>query len=157
MANNDPGAALYRLLAESNSRAKHCLSISKSAAKSLEGRTQGMAQQIAELRQTIQAQGLGTDPASEDRYLELLRDYRSLHQSSALNRHIPEPPTPIPSELAKTLRWGHLLLSVYGGQRRLIKGCLTDIWNARQELAKWNDPRAIALESQLANLTHHDP
>lgn len=145
----DPGAELYRLLAESNTRSRHCLEMGKAAASTLEDRHQLMLQQIQQLRQTITEQGLGADPASEDRYLELLSGFRSLHQSHALSQQLPKlPEPPLDEELAKALRYGQLLLTVYG-PGLLVKQAIADVASHAKALRRFEHPQAIAIAEQL--------
>ncbi|NER78448.1 MAG: hypothetical protein F6K42_02505 [Leptolyngbya sp. SIO1D8] len=79
---SDPSSQLYQLLAESNARSRECLKIGKAAAGSISSRQQSIQPELEELRHRILEQGLGSDPVSEDRYLELLQSFRSLHQSA---------------------------------------------------------------------------
>lgn len=147
----DPGAELYRLLAESNTRSRHCLEMGKAAASTLESRHQNMLQQIQQLRQTITDQGLGADPASEDRYLALLSDFRSLHQSHALSQQLPALPDPPMDDLSKAVRYGRLLLGVYG-PGVLVKGANSDIANHAKILRRFEHPQATLIASQLEAL-----
>ena len=148
----DPGAALYKLLAESNTRARHCLKMGKSAAATLEDRHQDLLMEINRLRQSIAEQGLGADPASEDRYLELLRDFRSLHQSHALSQQLPEmPEPPMDEELSKAVRYGRLLVEVYR-PGVLVKQANADILSHVKTLRRFEHPQAIALATELSTL-----
>jgi hypothetical protein len=145
----DPGAALYKLLAEANTRSRHCLEMGKAATATLEDRHQAMLADMQQLRQTIAEQGLGTDLASEDRYLELLRDFRSLHQSHALAQQLPEmPEPPMDEELAKAVRYGQLLLGVYG-PGVLVKQAIADLSSHIKALRRFDHPQTIALATQL--------
>lgn len=147
---SQPGAKLYQLLAESNARAAQCLEIGKKSASTLEQRHQRIQREIAELRETIQRQGLGTDPSSEDRYMELLSNFRQLHQSHQLNAALPNPPT-TEAELAKALDYAEMLVSVYGAGvlAKLAKAALPDLAAQASHLRQWRHPQALALASQL--------
>ncbi|MDA0673804.1 MAG: hypothetical protein O3C67_08905 [Cyanobacteria bacterium] len=148
----DPGAQLYQLLAESNTRSRHCLQMGKAAASTLDRRHQQMLVEIGQLRQKIAGQGLGADPASEDRYLELLRDFRSLHQSHALSQQLPEmSEPPMGEELAKAVRYGRLLLEVYR-PGILVKQASADISSHINALRRFEHPQANALATKLATL-----
>lgn len=149
----DPGAELYKMLAESNQRAKHCLKIGKGAAASIESRHQSMQQELEQLRGAIQEAGIGGDTASEDRYFELLRDFRSLHQSHALSQQLPDlPPEPVSDELQKALDYASLMLSVYRGGV-LVKAAGADLASVIRRLERFDHPQAVKMVQQLRELS----
>ncbi|MDA0265447.1 MAG: hypothetical protein O3A14_00525, partial [Cyanobacteria bacterium] len=145
----EPGQELYRLLAESNTRASHCLSMGKAAASTLEKRHQAMVAEMQQLREAIASQGLGRDPDSEDRYIELLQDFRQIHQSQALSAQLPEPPSPPMDEaLQKALLYGQMLRDIYR-DRLLVKGALPDLLEQGQRLRRHQCSAAIQLAEEL--------
>ena len=149
-----PQIELYQLLAESNQRAKACLKIGKSAADSISQRHQQMQAEMEELRQLIYTQGIGIDPASEDRYLELLRDFRSLHQSHELSKQLPTLPEESveDKQLQKALDYGQMLLDVYSGGL-LVKAASGDITAHISRLQQWPHPKALAIIRKLKHVT----
>ena len=87
--------------------------------------------------------------------MELLGNFRQLHQSHQLNADLPAPP-PGDDELAKALDYAQMLVSVYG-PGVLAKAALPDLSAQAKHLRQWQHPRAIALANQLdAIATKHD-
>lgn len=148
------GKELYQMLAESNHRTKDCLRIGSAAAASVESRHQSMLKEIEDLRDRIEEMGIGGDPASEDRYFELLRDFRSLHQSHALSSFLPAAPEDVDPDLEKALDYASLMLSVYR-PGALIKGADDDLRIALRQLRQWSSPLADSTAKQIQSLIEH--
>ncbi len=115
MAN--PQAELFKMLAESNIRHQEITGIHGRSLSTIPTRQDALLQEIQQLREHIEAVGIGTDPKSEDRYLKALEQQRGLHQSYAMGKRAePEEEKPAQdADLLKALDWGELLLSIYGG------------------------------------------
>jgi hypothetical protein len=150
MAN--PQQQLYKLLAEGAQRGRGAAAIHKAAMQRVPQQHQAVQTELAQLRERIQAAGIGKDPEAEDRYLELLKHQRKLGQLGAMNADLLTPVSPEPgADLQKALDWGNLLLSVYGGGI-LIKSAAGDISAAALRLRGLEDERAIELAKSLEGL-----
>lgn len=113
----NPQAELFKMLAESNIRHQEMQGIHGRSLSTIPARQEVLLQEIQQLREHIEAVGIGTDPKSEDRYLKALEQQRGLHQSYAMGKRTkPEEEQPAQdADLLKALDWGELLLSIYGG------------------------------------------
>lgn len=141
---------LYEMLAESSQRASHCRSIAVAAASTIEARQQNMLDEISDLREAIDEAGIGGDRAAEDRYIELLKDFRALHQGHALTSSLTAEET-IPDDLQKALDRAKLMHQIYR-DGVLIKGAQMDLVEVVRELQKWQHPVAHNLLLQLQGI-----
>ncbi len=121
-----PARELYRWLAESWHYTTATRQLHKGMGSRIPQRLGQIELELEGLRQRLSEIGVGTDLRLEDRYLELLQERRHLQQIWNNGQRL-DPPHPIREEgLRKALRYGELLLAVYGGSR-LSKSASQDI------------------------------
>lgn len=80
----NPQKQLYQMLAESARRGQDIERIHSGAVQQIPAQTESMRARLAELRQQIQAAGIGANPQLEDEYLKLLRHAKALDAVHAL-------------------------------------------------------------------------
>jgi hypothetical protein len=146
----NPQTVLFKMLAESNIRHQQITQAHGRSLATIPQRQEQMQAEISQLRSHIQDIGIGADLKAEDRYLKLLEQWRSLHQSYAMGNpaKAAEEPEETSEELFKALDWGELLLSVYGGGA-LVKGASGDIEAAVRRLETVGGDRALKLTGKL--------
>ena len=125
---NDPQAGLYKMLAESRLRTQHMQTMHQQRIESIPNRQKGMIEEMNQLREMIEQGGIGTDPKSEDRYLQLLEDIDYLGQSwdMAQLKKAPDSAPEIPDDLQKAIAYGTLVLQIYKNGA-LVKGLGADV------------------------------
>lgn len=155
----DPQKELFKMLADSNLRMRSIRSLHKSRSATIPNRQTAMLQQVQQLRQRIQAAGVGGNPQAENQYLELLEDLRYLDQSFEMSamtfpdtqRSVAEQ---VPPELQKSLNYGRLLLSVYA-VGALVKGAGSDLRAWGERLTAQDHPECKRVGGLLLSLLEH--
>ncbi len=124
----NPQADLYQMLAESRLRTQHMQTMHQQRIESIPNRQKEMIGEMNQLRQMIEQGGIGSDPKSEDRYLQLLEDIDYLGQSwdMAQLKKAPDSKPEIPDDLQKAIAYGILLLQIYQ-DGALVKGLGGDV------------------------------
>lgn len=144
---------LYRLLAETSIRADSILSLHRKSFEGLPGRQDAILSELQQLSQQIEDQGIGADTQAEDRYLELLQEYRYLDQSYDLGLKLhgrneggslEKAVSPSPDD-ERLIAYCRLLLKTYSGGA-LIKGAAEDLeyWANRLEQMTDNEAQELA-------------
>lgn len=150
MAN--PQQQLYKMLAEGSARGRDAQRIHKAAMQRVPAMQQATHDELTQLREQIQAAGVGKDPDAEDRYLELLKHRRRLEQLAQMSQN----PTTVSPEnildepLQKALDYGNLLLAIYG-PGVLVKSAGADLMAHAATLRQFDDDRANALAQEIEN------
>lgn len=155
----NPQKHLYSLLAKSSAHLQSVQGIANKARSQIPQQQQRMQAEINQLRSQIQTAGIGADPESEARYLDLLTSQRRLEQIHMMN-----PPSastivdsPVEDEsLQKALRHGQLLLEIYG-DGLLIKSAIADIQNHIGRLVSFDHPRSDCLALDLLKAARRSP
>lgn len=124
----------------------------RSAMQQIPARQDNIVQQLQELREKINAAGVGATPELEDQYLKLLYSHRSLAQSYALReRSLPPETTSLDAGLMKSIAFGEMLLEIYGGGS-LVKSASADLERYADLLMQSSDRYAIELGEKLRKL-----
>jgi hypothetical protein len=148
----NPAQKLLEMMAASQSKIDRIRDIHRRSLNSIPQRRNTTDESLNELRQKINAAGIGGDRASEDAYLKALRDRLYLDRSAALGEKLlPPDSTPPPPSLRKAIAYGELLLDIYGGGR-LVKGAMGDVEAIAHTLLKSNHPQAKELAWKLKSL-----
>lgn len=149
----DAQQELFKRLAETRLRGVSIRRIGSERKARIPAQQQELLSANSNLREQILTAGIGRNPEAEKAYLANLDRLYLLDQSYELAPDQPPDAPGMDADLAKTVRYGAMVLQVYGGCLQKSANVQRDIHAIAQRLTDSDHPQAIALGKQLRKLS----